>query len=209
MKLLWPACKILSCVQLQLSAELWKLIYEDCGPFDLIKYAPFIQHTRYKTHTVVTAGNSETEGGWGKVAGYCTAQYHVLLRGNYWPLGPQSWSPDEKFPEPTILVGFLECYLSVGYRLGGRRGKIVDERARSGGGGGLKTGEKLRLKVTKCFVLHQRKNCITTELHQQDDGPNPRAGPQLGRTMQTGGDLDKNLTLKLGKCSRLSRLLTP
>ena len=107
------------------------------------------------------------------------------------------------------MVGFLECYLSVGYRLGGRRGKIVDERARSGGSGGLKTGEKLRMKVTKCFVLHQRKNCITTELHQQDDGPNPRAGPQLGRTMQTGGDLDKNLTLKLGKCSRLSRLLTP
>ena len=33
------------------------------------------------------------------------------------------------------MVGFLECYLSVGYRLGGRRGKIVDERARSGGGG--------------------------------------------------------------------------
>ena len=33
------------------------------------------------------------------------------------------------------MVGFLKCYLSVGYRLGGRRGKIVDERARSGGGG--------------------------------------------------------------------------
>ena len=99
-----------------------------------------------------------------------------------------------------LLVGRLQ--------VGGRRGKIVDKRARSGGGG-LKTGEKLRLKVTKCFVPHQRKNCITTELHQQDDGPNPRAGPQLGRTMQTGGDLDKNLTLKLGKCSRLSRLLTP
>ena len=108
------------------------------------------------------------------------------------------------------MVGFLKCYLSVGYRLGGRRGKIVDERARSGGGGlKIENREKLRLKVTKCFVLHQRKNCITTELHQQDDGPNPRAGPQLGRTMQTGGDLDKNLTLKLGKCSRLSRLLTP
>ena len=115
-------------------------------------------NTSYKTHTVVTAGNSETEGGWGKVTGYCTAQYHVLLRGNYWPLGPQSWSPDEKFPEPTILVGFLECYLSVGYRLGGRRGKIVDERARSGGGGlKIENREKLWLKVTKCFVLHQRK----------------------------------------------------
>ena len=64
---------------------------------------------------------SETKGGWWKVASCYTAQYHVLLRGNYWPLGPQSWSPDEKFPEPTILVGFLECYLSVGYRLGGAK----------------------------------------------------------------------------------------
>ena len=207
MKLLWPACKILSCVQLQLSAELWKLIYTDCGPFDLIKYAPFIQHTSYKTHR----GNSGQQWDGGRVVeGYwllhssisCFTQGQLLAT---WaavviPRWEISGANNFGWIFRMLLVGRLQVGRQAGQNCW-REGKVwwwwIENR------------EKLRLKVTKCFVLHQRKNCITTELHQQDDGPNPRAGPQLGHTMETGGDLDKNLTLKLGKCSRLSRLLTP
>ena len=165
-------------------------------------------NTSYK-RTAVTAGNSETEGGWWKVTGYCTAQYHVLLRGNYWPLGPQSWSPDEKFPEPTILVGFLECYLSVGYRLGGRRGKIVDERARSGGGGGLKTGKNYDWKLQNALFFIKGRTVSPLSSTNKMMVPIPGRVRSWAARWRRGGDLDKNLTLKLGKCSRLSRLLTP